>query len=260
MTSKNLGKPIVFPFIAAVVLALVLANGAYAQPPGFKPPPPKTAKDAAPIDLTGYWVSVVSEDWRFRMVMPPKGDYPNIPLNGDGRKVADSWNPTQDPPDSCKAYGAPNIMRQPGRLHITWTNDTTLKIDTDAGIQTRLLRFGAVQPIGESQWQGFSIAQWEGGAPAFGFGPPGAGSGPRGSLKVVTTRIRPGYLQANGVPYSGDTVMTEYFDVVKESNGDQWLVVKSIVEDKRYLMRSFIRSTHFKKQADAAGWNPMPCR
>jgi hypothetical protein len=121
-----------------------------------------------------------------------------------------------------------------------------------------MLRFGAPQPSGEPQWQGFSVAQWEGpAAPAF--GPPAGG--PRGgSLKVVTTRIRPGYLQANGVPYSGNAVMTEYFDIVKESNGDQWLVVKSIVEDKRYLTRSFIRSTHFKKQADAAGWNPMPCR
>ena len=263
MTSRNSGRHILFRFVAAVVLALVLPTVSYPQPPGFKPPPPKTPKDAAPIDLTGYWVSVVSEDWRFRMVTPPKGDYPNIPLNGEGRKVADSWNPTQDPPNSCKAYGAPNIMRQPGRLNIAWLNDTTLKIDTDAGVQTRMLRFGAPQApqaAGDSTWQGFSVAQWEGGAPAFGFGPPGA-TGPRGgSLKVVTNRIRPGYLQPNGVPYSGNAVMTEYFDIVKEPNGDVWLIVKSIVEDSRYLLRSFVRSTHFKKQADAAGWNPTPCR
>jgi hypothetical protein len=152
-------------------------------------------------------------------------------------------------------------MRQPGRLHITWANETTMKIDIDAGIQTRMFRFGSPQPTGASEWQGFSVAEWEGVAPAFGFGPPAGGSPPRGgSLKAVTTRIRPGFLQSNGVPYSGNTVMTEYFDIVKESNGDQWLVVKSIVEDPRYLMRSFIRSTHFKKQADATGWNPTPCR
>jgi hypothetical protein len=233
---------------------------AVAQPPGFKPPPPKTPKDAAPIDLTGYWVSVVSEDWRFRMVTPPKGDYPNFAaiLTAEARKIADAWDPAKEPAESCKAYGAPNIMRQPGRLHITWVNDTTLKIETDAGMQTRTLRFGAAEPSGEPLWQGFSVAQWEGqSAPLF--GPPAAG--PRGgSLKVVTTRIRPGYLQANGVPYSGDTTMTEYFDIVKEPSGDQWLVVKSIIEDPRYLTRSFIRSTHFRKQADATGWNPTPCR
>ena len=260
MIPKGLTKYLVPKFVAAGVVSLALCQGADAQPPGFKPPPPKTPKDAAPIDLTGYWVSVVSEDWRFRMVTPPKGDYPNIPLNAAGRKVADSWDPAKDPAESCKAYGAPNVMRQPGRLHITWVNDTTLTIDIDAGTQTRLLRFGGPQPTGEATWQGSSIAQWEGLGPV-GFGPQGVGQGARGgSLKVVTTRIRPGYLQANGVPYSGDAVMTEYFDMVREPNGDVWLIVKSIVEDPRYLVRSFIRSTHFKKQPDASGWSPTSCR
>ena len=71
--------------------------------------------------------------------------------------------------------------------------------------------------------------------------------------------MRPGYLQKNGVPYSASTSMTEYFDIVKEPNGDQWLVVKSVIEDPVYLTRSLIRSTHFRKQADAKGWNPTPC-
>jgi hypothetical protein len=260
MTSKNPGRHIMFRFVAAIVAALVLPTVSYAQPPGFKPPPPKTPKDAAPIDLTGYWVSVVSEDWRFRMLTPPKGDYPNFAtvLTAEARKLADGWDPGKEPANSCKAYGAPNIMRQPGRLRISWVNDTTLKVETDAGMQTRTFRFGTPQPGGEPQWQGSSVAQWEG-PQAAPFGPPPAG--PRGgSLKVVTTRIRPGYLQANGVPYSGDTSMTEYFDIVKEPNGDQWLVVKSIIEDPRYLTRSFIRSTHFRKQPDATGWNPTPCR
>lgn len=214
----------------------------------------------APIDLTGYWVSVVHEDWRFRMVVPPKGDYPNIPLNDEGRKVASAWDPAREPADSCRAFGAPNIMRQPGRLHVTWADDTTLRIETDAGLQTRLLRFGAAARARAPQWQGESAAEWVGLA-AVEPGPQGLGQAARaGALKVVTARIRPGYLQPNGVPYSGDAVMTEYFDVVREPNGDVWLVVKSIVEDPRYLTRSFIRSTHFKKQADGSGWNPSPCR
>src|SRR5207302_2258602 len=133
----------------------------------------------------------------------------------------------------------------PTRLHVTWATDTTLQIDADAGTQTRLLRFGpgSNAPAGPPQWQGVSAAQWEG---------PAGGRGSGGSLKVITTRMRPGYLQKNGAPYSAETVMTEYFDVVKEPNGDQWLVVKSIVNDPHYLQRSLIRSTHFRKQADAA--------
>lgn len=216
--------------------------------------PPATPRQAAPIDLTGYWVSVVHEDWRYRMVTPPKGDYTNIPLNAEGQKIANAWDAAKDEAagDPCRSYGAPNIMRVPGRLHITWADDSTLRIEADSGTQTRVLRFGAPKPpTGAPEWQGFSIAQWLG---------PAARGGSGGSLKVMTSRIRPGYLQANGVPYSGNAVMTEFFDVVKEPNGDQWLVVKSILEDPQYLTRSFIRSTHFRKQADARGWNPGPCR
>ena len=58
--------------------------------------PPPTARAAAPVDLTGYWVSVVTEDWRFRMVTPPKGDYASVPLNAEGRRVADTWDPSKD--------------------------------------------------------------------------------------------------------------------------------------------------------------------
>jgi len=205
------------------------------------------------IDLTGYWVSIVSEDWRFRMLTPSKGDYPDIqPLNDAGKKIADSWDPAKDEAagEQCKGYGAANIMRIPTRLHITWMNDTTLRLETDAGTQTRLFRFGQpTPPAGPPDWQGFSVATWQ----------PSSGRGPGGSLKIVTTRMRPGYLQKNGVPYSANTTMTEYFDVVRESNGDEWLVVKSIIEDPQYLTRSLIRSTHFRKQADAAKWNPTPC-
>src|SRR2546427_12131486 len=104
---------------------------------------PHTPKAASPTDFTGYWVSVVTEDWLYRMVTPAKGDYSSVPLNPEGRKVADAWDPTKDEAEGnqCKAYGAPAIMRVPGRLHITWQDDYTLKIKTDAGRQTRLFNF-----------------------------------------------------------------------------------------------------------------------
>jgi hypothetical protein len=217
----------------------------------------QTPKAAAPIDLTGYWVSVVTEDWRFRMMTPAKGDYPSIPLNAEGRKVANGWDPAKDEAagEACKGYGAGNIMRLPGRFRITWQDDNTLKIETDTGMQNRLLHFGRpAVPAGAPDWQGFSVAQWE----LVGGGRGGPVQG--GDLKAVTTRMRPGYLQKNGVPYSADAVITEHFDLLsKEANGDQWLLVTTLVEDPQYLNQPFQRSTHLKRQADASGWDPSPC-
>jgi hypothetical protein len=198
-------------------------------------PSPTSPRAAAPVDLTGYWVSVVTEDWRWRMVTPPKGDYSSVPLNDAGRSVADTWDPAKDEAagQQCRSYGAPAIMRVPGRLHLTWENDTTLRIETEAGTQTRLLRFGPVQAQGgEPTWQGQSAAQWElaGGRPRRGAAPSRGGS-----LKVVTTRMRPGYLRKNGVPYSGNAVLTEHYSRTMHENGDSWLIVTTIVEDPQYL-------------------------
>jgi hypothetical protein len=218
------------------------------------PAPPKAA---APEDLTGYWVALVTEDWRYRMVTPAKGDYESVPLTAEGNMVANSWDPAKDEADGnqCKAYGAAAIMRVPSRLHISWDNDTTLRIDTDAGTQTRLLHFGGQPPpSGEPQLQGYSAADWQ----IFGIG---QGAPPRGGyLKVETTRMRPGYLRKNGVPYSGDAVLTEYFTRVIESNGDSYLIVTSVVNDPKYLSGPFTTSTHFKKLPDASGWRPTPCK
>src|SRR5215471_1220409 len=121
-------------------------------------------RNGAAIDLTGYWVSVISEDWEFRMVAPDKGIFDTLPLNAEGRRVGNTWDPAKDEAagEQCRAYGAGNIMRMPTRLHITWENDTTLRIDTDAGTQTRMLHFGpAPATMGDPSWQGYSVANWE---------------------------------------------------------------------------------------------------
>ena len=232
--------------VMAGLAMFVLSSPIAAQFPGPPPGPPKAPRESARVDITGYWVSIVSEDWRFRMVTPPKGDYPNIPLNAEGKKIADAWDPGKDEAasDHCKAYGAPNLMRVPARFHITWADEATLKIESDAGMQTRLLWFKA--PAGltaRPSRQGSSAAEWDG----------------RGSLKAVTNNLLPGYLQSNGVPYSAKGTMTEHFDLVREPNGDEWLIVDAVVEDPQYLVRSFIRSTHFRKQRDGSGWDPSPC-
>src|SRR5437762_10188148 len=250
----------------ALAVALVTA-GAYEQGARVAPPqPPPTAKARAPFDMTGYWVSMVTEDWRFRMITPAKGDYAGVPLNEEGRRVADRWDPTRDEAagEQCKSYGAGNIMRVPERLRITWDNDQTLKLETDAGMQTRLFYFGTPQGQGGT-WQGISKASWEFDA---GFGLPaerfdrGFGTQVRlqgGITEVVTSRLRPGYLRKNGIPYSAEAVVTEYFDRVTEPNGDVYLVVTMTVEDPMYLSQPYMTSTSFRKQADAARWNPTPC-
>src|SRR2546430_5040082 len=87
------------------------------HPPAAAPPVPPTAKAAAPIDLSGSWVSIVSEDWRWRMVTPAKGDYASIPITPAAQKVADTWDPGKDEQagEQCRSYGAAAIMRLPGR-------------------------------------------------------------------------------------------------------------------------------------------------
>jgi hypothetical protein len=152
----------------------------------------------------------------------------------------------------------------PERLHITWQDDRTLKFETDTGNQTRFLFFGIPSREG-GDWQGISKASWDFdsgfGVPAQRFDPQFGqlGKPTGGSLKVVTTRLKPGYLRKNGVPYSANAVVTEYYDRVTEPNGDTYLVVSTAVEDPMYLAQPYMTSTSFRKQADASGWKPRPC-
>src|SRR5206468_9525400 len=93
--------------------------------------PPQSGRQASALDLTGYWVSVIMEDWKLRMVTPRKGVYESVPLNAEGRRVGNTWDPARDEAagEQCKAYGAAGIMRLPGRIHITWQDDNTLRVD-----------------------------------------------------------------------------------------------------------------------------------
>jgi len=237
------------------LLALLLCPGAYPQGRGAgRGGPLQTPRSAAAIDMTGYWVSVVTEDWMFRMVTPPKGQYLGVPLNAAARRVADTWDPAKDEAagEQCKSYGVAAVMRIPGRLHVTWDNDVTLKIDTEAGTQTRLLHFsGEIPKNTEPSWQGYSVAEWEQAAV-------GRGQPRNGDLKVVTTRLLPGYLRKNGVPYSENAIVTEWYDLHRDPSGT-WLVVSTEVKDPQYLAVPFITSTHFKKLPDNAPWKPEAC-
>jgi hypothetical protein len=272
----------------------------YAQGRGGRGAPPQPAKTVAPIDLTGYWTAVITEDWHTRMLTAPKGDFGtgtkgavtlpggrgvggggnpatlgNIPYNAAGGKAAMEWDPAKDEAEGnqCKAYGAPGILRQPTHLHITWQDDNTLKMEADFGTQTRLFHFAPAAAGGGMQdgagavpvaakmnpapgeapsWQGYSVATWriQGGKEGYERG---------GSLTVVTTNLKPGYYWKNGMPYTGNAVLTEHFRVIDLPDSGQWLTFSSMVTDPAYLNQPYIVTYQFKKLPDGSKWNPTPC-
>lgn len=286
-----------------VALGLVCVVGlATAAAQGRGGNAPQTARASAPIDLTGYWTAVVTEDWHVRMLTAPRGDFgvgapgvienpgqgllgvgpnpsarSNIPYNVAGAQAAMKWDPARDETEgnACKAYGAPGIMRQPTHLRISWQDDRTLKIEADAGTQTRLFRFGPpvdpgrmdysnatyfpppparveAPPGVEPSGQGYSIAQWN--------IVPAAGMVERGgSLKVVTTRLRPGYYWKNGMPYTGNAVLAEYFRLMELPDKSRWIRLTQIVEDPEFLTQPWVVNYAFRKLPDGSRWNPTPC-
>jgi len=260
-------------FIVALAASSALAVTLGAQAQGgapAQPQPPRTPRTASSVDLTGYWVAAITEDWRFRMVTPPKGDFASVPLNAEGTKIGNAWDMEKDiaAGEQCRAFGAAGIMRMPVRLHVTWQDDNNLKMEIDNGNQVRTFHFDkAVQPPAQADWQGHSVAEWEtvpqgqGTPQAAGGGGGRGGQGPAlsGALKVVTTKMKPGYLRRNGAPYSANAVLTEFYDRTTEPNGDSWLILTSILDDPTYLNLPFMLTTHFKREADGSKFSPRPC-
>jgi len=232
-----------------VLMSLFGLRSAFAQ----------SARARALIDITGQWVSVVNEDWRWRMVTPPKGDAASVPLNPAGRKTTDAWNLDADRAQGalCKAFGPPGLIRQPGRVRIQWENDNTLQLEFDAGMQVRRFHFGGT-PKSARSLQGHSEARWFRQPQNRGiFGRGGQATG--GSLEVATTNLEAGYLRPNGVPYSERAVVKEFFDMFTLPEDGTWLIVTTVVEDPEYLTQEFVISTQFKKESDSSRWSPRPC-
>src|SRR5687768_14049451 len=237
------------PVIAA---ALLLAGSvSYAQRGQGPAAPPQTPRAAAAVDLTGTWVSVISEDWPQRMLPPRKGEYTRIPLTAAARKVADTWDPARDESagEQCKGYTAASVTRMPGRVRITWQDDYTMKVELEAGSQTRLFHFRHGSAPAAPSWQGYSAADWQ-----YTRQPPRSGN-----LRVITNRLRPGYLRKNGVPLSANATVTEYYHRFTAPNGDVWLTVVTEVADPENLQQPYVQSSHFKKLPDNAAFKPEPC-
>ena len=244
--------------------------------------PPQPARASAPYDMTGNWVSIITNNWRNRMVPPPRGGNADIPLNNAGTQAADAWDPAKDEAEGaeCRYYGAASLMFQPTRLRISWQDDNILRMDTDAGTQTRMFRFATAAsagattatpqataaPAGGRTWQGASAAAWESRRPVGRGGGGGGGGGAAAAvnnaaryLKVTTTSMRPGYLRKNGVPYGERATLTEYFDVFREPDGTTMMVVTIAVDDPEFLNQPYIVIAHFKKELDGSKWEPSPC-
>jgi hypothetical protein len=284
-----MSKTTVFTSVAALACVLAVQT-ALAQRAG-EAGAAVTAQQAAPFDLTGYWVSIVTEDWRWRMLTPPKGDYASVPLNAAGLKVANLWTPAED--GSCKAYGMAGLMRMPTDLHISWMTPNTLRIETDWGEQTRMLYFDRADlPQRGPSLQGNSFATWERPVPlAIGAAPRGPGGvdldgnpiiprngagarrgaragagtverGPEGpgDLKVTTDQLTPAWLRRNGVPYGSGTSVMEYYKTFDDPMGREWFDVFTIVNDPEYLSAPFVTSSDYRRLPDASSWSPHPCR
>ncbi|MGB7219292.1 MAG: hypothetical protein WBD07_10835 [Vicinamibacterales bacterium] len=260
----------------------------------------QTAQQTALIDLTGNWVSVIDQDWRFRMMTPPAGDFAQVPLTAAGRGAVrfdaaqyGGVNYQTSGIVDCRAYGGANLLRMPTRLRISWDSPNVLKIETDWGQQTRLLRFNPAQLAGDveqllrsgeiggsrgaASMQGYSAALWE--IPyrfnqnffqprAQGTGRAGGGLGAiraqevqeGGTLAVVTTDLAPGWLRRNGAPYSARTRMIEHFMTFQDPTGKDWFTVTIEVIDPEYLNTPFYISAEFQKEPDGSKWAPHPCK
>ena len=265
---QRISTPLVATLIV-IALGTAIPNASAQRGPAPGPGgPPPSGQASAQTDLTGYWVALVTEDWLWRMITPPKGDATSVPLNAQGRSVAGQWDLERDAAngEQCRPFGAAGLMRMPLRLHVTWADENTLRIETDAGEQTRLMHFQAnATASAERSWQGLSHAEWTHARGGFDLsaalsGQPPSPQGPlMGSLKVVTTNLRSGYLRKNGLPYSENARLTEYFSRIS-GFGNDYLTVLTIVHDPMYLNGDFITSSHFKREPDASQWKPSPCR
>jgi len=229
----------------------------------------------APIDLTGNWVSVVTEDWHTRMVMPERENFDGLPLTQQAQEkaLATNLDALEEQGQACVAYGAARIMREPVRLKIYWEDADTLRIDTDSGQQTRLFHFANAPSSIASSPQGLSVAQWQynvGFDPVRtqfvfeqnGFSTQGTDLvlPDSGKLYVKTDNLTEGMLRKNGAPTSTQAVVEEYFNIISGPDNNDWLIVTTIVHDPVNLLVDHVTSSNFRRENDDSKWNPQPCR
>jgi hypothetical protein len=266
--------------LALTLLVLASARYADAQPPGRggfgagrAGGPPPSAEESAPVDLTGTWVSLVTEDWIERMSpdSPASGSGGGAFGFGRGRGGAGAAAPAITSDDPCAAYGAGGIMRVPGRLKLSWQDENTLLLEYDAGSQRRIIHFDNDEaPVAAGpSLQGSSTASWEGGGggrrsrggPQRGFGAPAdaraaAAPMPWQSLEIVTTNLSPGYLLSSRSWYGGGARLTELLRYHNDF-GREYFTVTAVIEEIGQTTST--TSSTFKKEPDDSKFEPTGC-
>jgi len=76
-------------------------------------------------------------------------------------------------------------------------------------------------------------------------------------VQVRWFNVRPWYMKS--VPYSADTTVTEYYNLLAEPTGTEWFVVTTVVHDPVNLAVDYITSTNFRKEPDNSKFKPEPC-
>ena len=190
-------------------------------------------------DLSGNWTALYHEDQPHRIPGPELGDYTGIPLNDAGRLKADSWDASilTLREHQAKPHPSTYSLRGPANIRITRQLDPVTQetigyeLFGTFGQATRLIWLdGRPHPpeYALHTWAGFSTARWDG-----------------NSLDVVTSHLKVGWLQRNGVAHSDRATMTERF--IRHGN---YLTVVSIVDDPIYLEEPFIRTTNWVLNPD----------
>ena len=251
--------------LRALTVLFALVSVAAGEPADAQPPPAppdtRSPRERAPIDITGQWVAVINEDWRWRMVTPPGGDTASLPVNERARAAAAEWDLERDEADGnlCKAFAGPGLMRQPTRIRIDWEDDDTLRLEFDAGRQVRRFEF-VPRPPAERSLQGYSEAQWFRQIQSRGvFGQRTPPEG--GSLVVMTTQLAGGYLRPNGVPFSELATVKEFFNTFTlPGEADAWLIVTTVVDDPEYLTTELVMSHSSRRSLAVPGGIRAPAR
>jgi hypothetical protein len=252
VTARVLSLRLWIAAVAALTVIPVLTAAQGGRGQGAAAASPRAT---AAVDVTGTWVSVVTEEWVSRMVTPRKGYVRGggIHVTPEGMKLVNMWDPARDEAagEQCKGYGAVGVTRLPGRVRLSWQDDTTLKAEFEAGNQVRLFHFNTPAPAGSPTWQGRSVAQWERAISA-----PGQREG---NLRVTTTNLRPQYARKNGLPVSGNATLNEYLHVLQAPGGDIWLSWIGELDEPLYYLEPYHYSFQFKKVQANSPWTPEPC-
>lgn len=194
----------------------------------------------AQVDIAGEWATRTNEDQPHRAPGADLGDYTGLPINAKARQKASSWDASilSEPESMAKPHAPQYFMRGPGpNLRIEKVVDPTtqeLIVYTIEGVYGRddrtIWMDGRPHPSehAEHTWDGFSTGKVEG-----------------NHLTVITTHMKYGVIQRNGVPASPDAVMTEHF--IRHGG---WLTDVIIVDDPTYLEEPLIRTSTWELSAN----------